>query len=146
MWRCRAVTTNAAVYEDPAPVLPAAADGPIRTAGEHSAADAGLKNLTNSIAALEDEHGALKTLVRHTPLKAALRELRPTASFEESWNTPGLDKRVKFPILMEFSGGLASPFPATATVESDFSVVRWEDKGRRACRTSPSRASCSASS
>jgi hypothetical protein len=27
---------------------------------------------------------------------------------------------------MEFYGGLASPFPNTATVESDFSVLKWE--------------------
>jgi hypothetical protein len=27
---------------------------------------------------------------------------------------------------MEFCGGLASPFPNTATVESNFSVLKWE--------------------
>jgi hypothetical protein len=27
---------------------------------------------------------------------------------------------------MEFCGGLASPFPNTAIVESDFSVLKWE--------------------
>ena len=26
---------------------------------------------------------------------------------------------------MEFAGGLASPFPQTATVESDFSIVKY---------------------
>jgi hypothetical protein len=28
---------------------------------------------------------------------------------------------------MEFCGGLASPFPNTTTVESDFSVLKWEN-------------------
>lgn len=33
--------------------------------------------------------------------------------------------------LRDFAGGLASPFPHTATVESDFSIVQWETDGTR---------------
>jgi hypothetical protein len=37
---------------------------------------------------------------------------------------------------MEFCGGLASPFPNTATVESDFSVLKWEKDLHRSNITS----------
>ena len=30
-----------------------------------------------------------------------------------------------------FAGGLASPFPHTAKVQSDFSIVQWETDGAR---------------
>ena len=30
-----------------------------------------------------------------------------------------------FPLLQSFCGGLASAFPSTATVESDFSIIGW---------------------
>jgi hypothetical protein len=33
---------------------------------------------------------------------------------------------MRFPVLKEFSGGLASVFLGTATVESDFRVLKWE--------------------
>ena len=39
----------------------------------------------------------------------------------------------RFPSLQKFCGGLASAFPNTATVESDFSVIGWEKDD---CRTS----------
>ena len=51
-------------------------------------------------------------------------------SFEiYSWSIPSLAG--SFDHLKDFSGGLASPFPHTATVESDFSIVKWETDGAR---------------
>jgi hypothetical protein len=41
----------------------------------------------------------------------------------------------RFPKLQEFCGGLASIFPNTSTVESDFSVIGWEKDEYRQCLT-----------
>lgn len=129
---------NAAVYEDPAPVRPqdlmdfgGAAFGRLV---EQQRPRLTTVVTDQAIAKIEDEHAALKALVRGDPaLRAALADLKPFAAFKESWETTGLNARRNFPILMEFAGGLACPFPATATVESDFSIVRWEkDNGRGA--------------
>jgi hypothetical protein len=43
-------------------------------------------------------------------------------AFRESWKL--LEGR--FEELVDFAGGLATIFPGTATVESDFSVIGWE--------------------
>ncbi len=37
----------------------------------------------------------------------------------------------RFPHLMTFSGGLATVFPGTAVVESDFSVLKYEKNSFR---------------
>jgi hypothetical protein len=44
--------------------------------------------------------------------------------FSDVWKTPSI--KDWFLELMEFCGGLASPFSNMATVESDFSVLKWE--------------------
>ena len=43
-------------------------------------------------------------------------------TFEEAWG--GFYK--EFLMLVQFSGGMASIFPGTSTVESDFSIIGWE--------------------
>ena len=43
-------------------------------------------------------------------------------SFEEAWAIV----KGRFEILMDFCGGLASLFPNTSSVESDFSILSWE--------------------
>ena len=63
------------------------------------------------------------------PLKTALDALPAAATFKDSWSIPSLAGR--FDHLKDFAGGLASPFPHTATVESDFSIVKWETDGAR---------------
>ena len=45
-----------------------------------------------------------------------------TATFYANWNS----FQPSFPKLVQFCGGLASVFPGTSTVESDFSVIGWE--------------------
>ena len=62
-------------------------------------------------------------------LKLAKEELPRDATFEASWSIPHLGGR--FNHLMEFAGGLASPFPHTATAESDFSIVKYETDNSR---------------
>jgi hypothetical protein len=32
----------------------------------------------------------------------------------------------QYPLLVAFCGGIASTFPGTSTVESDFSIIGWE--------------------
>ena len=83
------------------------------------------------IALLEIEFSLLRNCYRFTdiPLKAALGALPAAATFEDSWSIPSLAGR--FDHLRDFTGGLASPFPHTATVESDFSIVKWETDGAR---------------
>jgi hypothetical protein len=44
--------------------------------------------------------------------------------FSDAWKTPSI--KDWFPEMMEFYGGLASPFPNTATIESNFSFLKWE--------------------
>jgi hypothetical protein len=50
-----------------------------------------------------------------------------TLTFEEQWS----QFQPEFPKLVEFCGGLASVFPGTSTVESDFSVIGWEKDDHR---------------
>ena len=81
---------------------------------------------------IEDEHRLLRKEYRdNAALKIAIDTTADTVSFKASWEVEHLNAQVCFLHLMEFAGGLATPFPTTATVESDFSIVRWEkDAGR----------------
>jgi hypothetical protein len=44
------------------------------------------------------------------------------SSFQDGWSLLG----ARLPNLMEYCGVVATLFPGTSTVESDFSVLRWE--------------------
>ena len=78
------------------------------------------------IALLKNEFSLLRNCYRFTeiPLKTALDALPVAATFKDSWSIPSLAGR--FDHLKDVAGGLASPFPHTATVESDFSIVKWD--------------------
>jgi hypothetical protein len=79
----------------------------------------------NSIDLIVDQHKKLLSAVSKEPrLQTALARHNEQTDFSEAWMTPSIKDR--FPELMEFCGGLCSPFPNTATVESDFSVLKWE--------------------
>jgi len=72
-----------------------------------------------------DQHKKLLNAVSKEPrLQTALARHSEQTNFSDAWKTPSIKDR--FPKLMEFCGGLASPFPNMATVESDFSVLKWE--------------------
>ena len=47
-----------------------------------------------------------------------------TTTFDEAWKVENL--ATNYPQLCAFAGGFASIFPNTATVESDFSSLKWE--------------------
>ena len=72
---------------------------------------------------IEQEHVELLNAVRNEPaLKSAITSLRAGSTFDESWNTV---KR-RFEYLQKFCGGLATVFPGTSQVESDFSLTKRE--------------------
>jgi hypothetical protein len=60
---------------------------------------------------------------RDTTLQSALDNCNGHTSFETGWSI--VDTK-KFNVLRDFCGGMASIFPNTATVESDFSILGWE--------------------
>ena len=53
-------------------------------------------------------------------------------SFRSGWAIVEQLHSLEFMVLWDFCGGIASVFPNTATVESDFSILGWEaDEYRR---------------
>jgi hypothetical protein len=76
------------------------------------------------------EHRELLQAFRgETVVRDVLSSLDDDASsdFEKGWGNLG----VRFPNLHEFCGGIATVFPGTSTVESDFSILRWEKSNFR---------------
>ncbi len=81
--------------------------------------------IQNSIDLIVDQHKKLLNAVSKEPrLQTALARHCEQTDFSNAWKTPSIKDR--FPELMEFCGGLASPFPNTTIVESDFSNLKWE--------------------
>ncbi|CAK9209291.1 unnamed protein product [Sphagnum troendelagicum] len=77
---------------------------------------------------IEQEFAELQSAYhRERCFKAVLDACGPHTSFDEGWKLT----QDRFCSLREFCGGLATAFPGTSTVESDFSIVKWEkDVGR----------------
>ena len=71
-------------------------------------------------------------LSQNARIKALVQTEKHSSSFVEAW-APFDDNQ--FALLKRFFGGLASLFPCTATVESDFSVINWEKDNYRASLT-----------
>jgi hypothetical protein len=55
-------------------------------------------------------------------LSDQLAKHNPTTGFDDAWRPVGLS----FLVLKQSCGGLASVLPGTATIESDFSALKWE--------------------
>jgi hypothetical protein len=73
--------------------------------------------------AIENDHeDLLSAYVSEACLRNRIDSCSSLSIFEEGWAS--LDGR--FPALQEFCGGLATVFPITATVESDFALINWE--------------------
>ena len=90
---------------------------------------------TGKIERIGEQHKSLLLAnEREARLKSAIGKLAGNVPFNEAWSIPGLQNR--FPDLVEFLGGLATPFPNTATVESDFSILKWEKDDYRSSLTS----------
>jgi hypothetical protein len=72
---------------------------------------------------LEREFRSFEAAVHaESALSNTLKTHCATTGFEVAWQTLG----TRFAKLRQFCGGLATVFPGTATVESDFSVLKWE--------------------
>ncbi len=70
-----------------------------------------------------DEHKALIHAHRcELVLKDDIDSLSSSSSFKDGWSLLG----VRFPNLMEYCGVVATLFPGTNTVKSDFFIMRWE--------------------
>ncbi|CAM6006919.1 unnamed protein product [Sphagnum balticum] len=79
----------------------------------------------NSIDLIVDRHKKLLNAVSKEPrLQTTLAHHSEQTDFNDAWKTLSIKDR--FPELMEFCGDLSSPFPNTATIESDLSVLKWE--------------------
>ena len=84
---------------------------------------------------IDEQHKhLLYAIEREQRLKSSIDKMTASTEFSEAWGSPGLKDR--FPDLVQFLGGLACPFPNTATVESDFSVLKWEKDSHRNALTS----------
>ena len=71
------------------------------------------------------QHRVLKQRCENQPrFKTALSRSSVTANFHEAWGVEGIS--TEYPELCAFAGGLAAIFPNTASVESDFSQLKWE--------------------
>jgi hypothetical protein len=78
-----------------------------------------------TIAEIEIRHRQLSVAYRQEPaLRSALDKYEEVSikSFDTAWAI--VDGR--FEILRDFCGGIATVFPNTASVESDFSILGWE--------------------
>ena len=72
---------------------------------------------------IETDHQMLREAYNSDDnLRSAIDACDATTSFSDGWAIVG----PRFPMLREFSGGLATVFPNTASVESDFSLLKWE--------------------
>jgi hypothetical protein len=77
---------------------------------------------------IEVEHRELLRAIQcEDPLREALQKQGSATSFKDSWAVC----QNRFIHLQEFCGGLATVFPGTAVVESDFSVVNYEKSANR---------------
>ena len=78
------------------------------------------------ITKLDTQHSDFLFAYRHEPmLRNALERCDGQVSFEDCWKIVS-DETGKFNILRDFCGGIATIFPNTGTVESDFSIPGWE--------------------
>jgi hypothetical protein len=85
-----------------------------------------------SISKIELQHRQLRFAYQHEfALKSALDKCDHNTSFTSGWKIVN----GRFEVLRDFCGGIATVFPNTATVESDFSELGWEKDVYRKCIT-----------
>jgi hypothetical protein len=73
--------------------------------------------------AMEKEHRSLRDrYIRDPLLKDMLDSMKDTIGYRDAWES----LQSQFPKLCDFSSGLATIYPGTTRVESDFSILGWE--------------------
>lgn len=80
----------------------------------------------------KDQRDLVAAYGREAALKLALDGHDEKWLFNEAWDAV----KPRFKTLREFCGGLATAFPNTASVESDFSIIKWEKDAHRTSLTS----------
>jgi hypothetical protein len=76
---------------------------------------------------IEKEHAMLWGHYRKDVcVKSQIDGTMPSSSFNEAW-----DKLGSYKTLRAFCGGLATAFPNSTSVESDFSILKWELNANR---------------
>jgi hypothetical protein len=81
----------------------------------------------------ENEHRELLAIYAREPdVKAALDKHDEKMFFNEAWDC----LKGRFMQMHHLCGGLATTFPNTTFVESDFSIVKWEKNDSRSSLTS----------
>jgi hypothetical protein len=81
---------------------------------------------------IETEHREfLRAISSEKPLREALEKHPKSFAFSDAW---AVSQR-RFSMITELYGVLATVFPGTATVESDFSIVNWEKSDYRSALT-----------
>jgi hypothetical protein len=84
----------------------------------------------NNISEIENQHRLLRMAYQSEPaLKAALDDYAECdlATFDGGWAIVA----GRFEVLRDFCGGIATVFPNTASVESDFSILGWDKDDHR---------------
>jgi hypothetical protein len=82
---------------------------------------------------VESEHRELLAVYAHKPnVKAALDKHDEKTFFNEAWDC----LKGRFMQLRQLCAGLATAFPNTTSVESDFFIVKWEKNDSRSNLTS----------
>jgi hypothetical protein len=77
---------------------------------------------------VENEHKELLVAYSHGPgVKAAFDAHDESTFFNVAWDSV----KGRFKTLRQFCGGLATAFPNTTSVESDFSLIKWEKDEHR---------------
>jgi hypothetical protein len=81
------------------------------------------------------QHKALYDSYRRQPgVKSSIDSFDDSAAYRDAW----IGLQNTYPLLERFVGGLATIFPGTSTVESDFSVVKYEKNKNRMSLTDAS--------
>jgi hypothetical protein len=84
---------------------------------------------------IERQHKALCDSYHRQPdVRSSIDSFDDIAAYCDAW----IGLRNTFPLLERFVGGLATIFPGTSTVESDFSVVKYEKNKNRMSLTDAS--------
>jgi hypothetical protein len=78
--------------------------------------------IPTNIADIEVQQRRLVRAYQPETILQCKRLCDPTTWFETAWQIV----EGRFDVLRDFSGGIATIFANTASVESDFSILRWE--------------------
>ena len=79
-----------------------------------------------------DHNDMLLAYAREPSIKEVLDAHDHKTFFDDAWD----NVKTRFLTLRQFCGGLVSMFPNTTSLESNFSIVKWEKDAHRTCLSS----------